>query len=116
MKELKNRTLYACDHCGKRYQTKRGCLYHEQYKCIKNPNNQHKCFENCKHLVRETKTETNYDYLGGEHEWSYNTFLCAITDEQMHTFRLSEKHNLYYVLNSVRMPLECDNYEFYTPF
>jgi hypothetical protein len=111
MKEIKGRTLYACDFCGKRFQMKHHCLYHEVHKCFKNPENRHKCLENggCRNLERKYKKTTEYNYDKSEYEFNFTTFECAVTGIEMYTYRLKDK--LRPVIGGTRMPLQCDNYK-----
>ena len=113
MKEIPNITLYACDHCGKKYQRKHHCAHHEQYMCRKNPNNQHACFcgADCDHLKREKETEYLYHYNGSEAEMNYTTFRCAKTDEEMYTYRMHERRALYQFVSGKRMPIKCKHFE-----
>lgn len=111
MKILPNRTLYACDHCGKRLQSKTACLFHEDHKCFENPNNQHICFESCKFLEKIEKYETEYGYNGSEIEIKINTFHCKKHDQEMYSYRLNKKSFLKPFIGGVRMPLDCKDYE-----
>lgn len=114
MKIIPNRTLYACDHCGKRYQIKSACLYHEQHKCYRNPNNQHICFDNCKFFkqIEEETTQSNYD--GSEYQFKYKTFWCEKHHQEMYSYRINDKHFLKPFIGGVRMPLDCSKYEIIT--
>lgn len=111
MKILTNRTLYACSFCGKKYQSSSACLYHEEHKCHANPNNQHICFETCKHLERIESSTTEYGYTGAETEMKFKTFRCKKHDQEMYSFRLSKRHFLKPFIGGIRMPLDCSDYE-----
>ena len=113
MNEIKNVTLYACDHCGKKYQRRHHCVHHEQYMCAKNPNNQHACFSvsECGYLKREKKEESLYNYDGSESLMSFTTFICTKTGEEVHTYRMHEKRALWQFINGKRMPIECEHFK-----
>jgi len=111
MKELTNTTIYACEFCGKWYKRKHHCLHHETYRCYQNPNNQHKCLEGCKHLQVLEETEYWYDYSGNENEFKYKTFKCALSDEEMYTYRLTPNMKLKQFVGGKRMPIKCYFYE-----
>lgn len=108
MKE-ETKLVFTCDFCGKKQFRKSDMVKHEKW-CSKNPNNQHKCFEYCKHLI---KTQEEYD---GE---SYNEsfignrtiFECALTKQKMFSY-IAERKKLPVIneLDEIRMPLECDMY------
>ena len=113
MKTITNVTLYACDHCGKRFHTKRAHDYHEAHKCKKNPNNQHMCFgfggyNDCKHL---DKNDGVVVFNDGEIECSHKTFTCKISGKDMFTYRLSDRRRASTHINGIRMPIECEFYE-----
>jgi hypothetical protein len=111
MKTINNVTLYACDHCGKRFQTKYAHDYHEAHKCRKNPNNQHKCFEgnlDCQHL--ET-IKDEYDINEEGFQLYCKRFYCKAINRQMYTYRLSDRHYIKPNIEGVRMPTQCELYE-----
>jgi len=113
MKEITNVTLYACSFCGRKFQRKHFAIYHEAYKCVKNPNNHHKCFAGygCKNLNREDCTiEPKY---GAGYTVGVN-FYCALHEEkEMFTFK-QNKRRRFFVENiskdAIRMPTECGDY------
>lgn len=102
----KNVTLYICEHCRKAYQSDRYIERHEKY-CKKNPANDHKCFQMCKHLKR-SRDYDEHEYGGVE----YTVFICEKTGEEMYSY-IAEKKRLVEkgYINGDRMPLECKHYD-----
>jgi len=102
--------IYKCDHCGKRQFRQCDMTIHERW-CKLNPNNQHKCYEFCQHLV---KTEVEYEGSsnGDEYIGKKTVFTCAVTEQKMYSF-IAEKRKLpvIYEKDTIRMPLECDLYK-----
>ena len=102
MKIITNKTLYQCEHCGKKYQHKGHALKHEGY-CSKNPYNNHKCFNGCMHLQKQHYGNgSNYD------------FFCNVHKEKMFSFVAERKNFMernWWDDNTVRMPLSCEDFQ-----
>lgn len=115
MKESQ-KTVYKCDHCGKNYLVKRFALRHESF-CKKKPENMHKCFEYCEHLIKGIESYTTSDTYP-ETPVNRVTFQCAKTGNFMYSF-MAEKLKIVPTYNDYdavgrtysRMPLECDLYK-----
>jgi hypothetical protein len=103
-------SVFTCDYCGKKQFRKCDMSVHEKW-CKLNPNNQHKCFQYCKHLIKteEEYEGTTYDevFIGLR-----TIFTCDILKQGMYSF-IAERRKLPIVNeeNTVRMPLECDKYK-----
>lgn len=110
MQEIKNVSIFKCDHCGKKYFRKCDTTSHEKW-CDRNPANRHKCFQDCKHLVRsEEEYEGREEYVGKK-----KTFHCGLTMQKMYSFYAERrKHPVVNENDTIRMPLECDKHEFPT--
>jgi hypothetical protein len=82
---------------------------HEKY-CRDNPNNQHKCFEFCKHLKRDVHINSD-DYENYEKR-TYMT--CMKTGKALYSYKFEKNTNK--PVNALegleRMPLECDLHEY----
>lgn len=111
--------VFTCDYCGKKKFRKCDMSRHEKW-CRNNPNNQHKCFQFCRYLV---KSEEEYE---GRDQYDYDetftgkktVFHCALTNQKMYSF-IAERKKLPVVNESdaVRMPLECESFkDQYTEF
>jgi len=99
MKET-NEKVYRCDHCNRAIVSKGSMTLHERM-CKKNPNNQHQCFKYCKNLVKEQE-EFNGNII----------FHCTKKNMDLHSYKLERfKANANRLKYSIRMPLECDDYE-----
>lgn len=117
MKIKENVTLYICEHCNKKYQVKKACEKHEIY-CFKAPDNYHKCFQHCKHLIKEVEIyDIGNHYDGSEFYQKRCGFKCAVTGQYMYSFIAERTDNIpvynEYIEESreyIRMPLECDLY------
>ena len=95
--KTKLRNIYRCDHCNKYYISKYHAERHEKY-CRENPNNQHACFKDCKHLTSGQDEEGKY-------------FTCDITGKSLFSYRAEA--TLHYASRDgfhKRMPLECEHY------
>ena len=108
MKTIENVTLYACDHCGKKYQRQHACQNHEQW-CSKNSNNKHQCF-NCVHLSKEqewgNQSPDDTEPRGKVH------FYCdseQCSSNLLYSFK-AEKIKHDDVLIGDRMPLVCAHF------
>ncbi len=99
MKETKEK-VYRCDFCNKAIIQKGSMTLHERM-CKKNPKNKHKCFQYCKHLIKEE------NYNGSK------SFTCALNNDiDLYSFKLERfKHNTERIEKMSRMPLECNKYE-----
>jgi len=98
--------VYECEYCGKKQFRKGDMTKHEKW-CKKNPNNNHKCFQYCKHLIKEDEEYSGSDFVGNR-----TIFKCALTEQKMFSY-IAEKRKLPIINESgnIRMPLECDKYE-----
>lgn len=112
MKELKNKTLYECEFCKKKYQVSNACQKHELY-CPRNPNNNHVCFLGCAYLVSEKKDIIGWD----EHViGKKRSFTCSKKNVALYSY-VAERRNLVQTvkeeenLNVIRMPLNCEDYK-----
>ena len=106
--------VYHCEYCEKKQFRKCDMSRHEKH-CKQNPNNQHKCFEICKHLLKEEE-EYKVQYSGDDTDGGYvgtrTVFKCALTNQKMYSY-IAERKRLPVVNepDTIRMPLECDKYE-----
>jgi len=97
MKEV-TRKNYICDFCGKYYVRKHAAEWHEKH-CRLNPANDHKCFQDCKHLHQERDL--------GE-----ITITCRKKNCTMYGYAAERRRLLDAIENSdIRMPIECDDFE-----
>jgi len=82
---------------------------HEKY-CKENPNNQHKCFDYCKHLKREVFQSVD-DY---ENYSRRTDMTCMVTGKKMYSFKFEKNYTKpATALNGLeRMPLKCDLHEY----
>ena len=105
-----NEKVYRCDHCNKAMVSAGFMKLHERM-CKENPNNQHKCFQYCEHLVRDQYDIT--DDEGHKCGSSEVTFTCAKkSDIELFSYKLERyKSNELRRKGMTRMPLECDLYE-----
>jgi hypothetical protein len=104
--------VFTCDYCGKKQFRKCDMSRHEKW-CKKNPNNDHKCFQYCKHLLKseeEYEGHSNQDY-DETFSGKKTVFTCALTKQKMYSF-IAERKKLPVVNESdvIRMPLECKSY------
>ena len=88
---------YKCEFCGALNEDKDNCQKHETH-CHKNPNNKHKCYDDCKFLYR-------VDHL----PWNLRLF-CAYNLERMYSYK-AEKEGFEIPSDYKRMPLACEMYE-----
>ena len=99
--------VYICEHCKRRMLSAGAMSLHER-QCKDNPNNQHKCFQWCKHLVKTTG-QIEYDNT------NLNTvFTCKLRPElgQLYSYKLERFACHSEIIKSMkRMPLECDKYQ-----
>lgn len=111
------RIVHYCDFCSKRYMRKPTMELHEKY-CLQNPLNKPHCFEGCRYLVREKRTDGGAVFDGNPGDIEYDSFVCAVYGE-MHTAKaeLKIQQNYsgsvtkelfkYIVETTKRMPTEC---------
>jgi phage FluMu protein Com len=106
-------TVYRCEHCNKAMFGAGAMSRHEKY-CPKNPNNQHKCFDFCKHLKREfTYSGDNYNI-----HTRITNFTCKLTGKKMYSYKF-EKNTIKpaTALNGLeRMPLKCDLHKYMSSY
>jgi len=104
--------VYKCDHCGKRQFRKYDMVQHEKW-CKKNPQNQHKCFQFCHHLIKSEEEYEGADhYDQGETFFGTKTvFTCGLTNQKMYSFK-AERRKLPVVNepDTIRMPLQCESF------
>lgn len=93
---MKKVEAYKCDHCPKT-STNPSALFQHERRCKKNPNNKHKCFDFCKHLVLEINSDT-----------MFKQFKCGVTNGYMYSYKREYRGLRLY---GERMPLECDKFE-----
>jgi hypothetical protein len=106
--------VYKCDFCKKKMRSKGSMVRHEKF-CKENPNNNHICFEWCKHLKKERINETEYNSEMGFDEIvsSKVEFACLAKNEKMYSYLL-EKRLVFkpeFTKGLIRMPLDCNKYE-----
>ena len=73
-----NVTLFICEHCRKKYQSKKAAELHESF-CTKNPNNFSAC-SGCMHLEERTKEIYRSGYHDGysvENITNSKSFFCT---------------------------------------
>ena len=106
------RTVYICEHCGKKMFGASAMSVHEKF-CRQNPNNLHKCFQYCQHL-KKTGGEKRYDY---EHDGFCKrnpiSFTCSLLKKELYSYKLENKQRFQIkniLKNKERMPLVCDGY------
>lgn len=110
---------WTCEHCKKKYYVKHAAEKHEKF-CLKNPANDHKCFQHCTHLIKGSEQYTTVDigHYGAYGEVNRATFQCALTGKFMYS-AIAERKNIVPIYNDYdavgrtyeRMPLECDLYK-----
>jgi len=102
------RKVYECEHCRKKMLGAGAMSRHEKY-CRENPNNEHKCFDFCKHLIKGRETLQSH----GEPYCSYVTFHCDKLNKGLYSYKLEKNVNAKptYFNELERMPLECDSFE-----
>lgn len=119
--KTKEITLYTCEFCRKNYLVKSAGEKHEKY-CLKNPFNNHKCFQHCTHLIKGNEQYTTLDTHAYDCDRDYEvnrvTFQCALTGKFMYSV-IAERLNIVPTFNDFdavgrtyeRMPLECELYK-----
>ena len=103
--EIRQETIYKCEHCGKMMFRKGSMSLHERM-CNKNPNNRHKCFQYCKYLYGE-RTDGKYYFTCKKEE-------CGMFGQDMHSYKLERNYIGKERIEDEklrRMPLECEYYE-----
>lgn len=109
--QIIEKPYFKCDFCGKRQFRKGDMTLHERW-CKKNPANMHKCFQYCKHLVKD-KEDYDVELSFDEGYSSKRTiFICGLTGQKMYS-SIAERRKLPVVNepDTIRMPLECDKYK-----
>lgn len=71
--KIKERTVYSCDFCNKKYFRKNACLKHENI-CSRNPINHRDCFD-CTHLKTE-EIDLHFDTPHGTTSEKRTIFYC----------------------------------------
>jgi hypothetical protein len=96
--------IFECKYCGKKSAWKTVIVNHEKI-CKENPNNKHKCFDFCEHLIKDV----NYDDSGIKE----TTFYCPKIDKSLYSYKVERcQHMFRHVISKkTRMPLECNFYE-----
>lgn len=106
MKTLQE-TIYRCDHCNRPMFGKGAMSRHEKY-CKENPNNDHKCFDFCKHLKRTVFIDSD-DYENYEKRTDME---CVKLKKFMYSYKFEKNYNK--PVNALdgleRMPLECEHH------
>jgi hypothetical protein len=106
--KTEQRTVFICEYCQKKMFGKGAMVRHEKY-CKKNPNNQHKCFQWCKHLEMEKIREV--DEMG---MYNRTWFTCKAKQNQaMYSYKFEKNTSKPKdELNGLeRMPLECEHFK-----
>ena len=102
-------TGYKCDFCGKLYQRKYNCEYHEA-RCKKNPNNFRACF-GCKFCTKEVFDIWFDSPLGGGVFEKRNITFCYKFNKGVYPPKIEHKNSGGYELGkyaNVPMPKECE--------
>jgi hypothetical protein len=99
------RKVYQCEHCNRNMLSAGAMSRHEKF-CTQNPNNWHKCFDYCDHLI---KTKEKVCGMGDEGGSWKTIFTCSVLNKQLYSFKL-EKSYPQFIGNLERMPLQCDSY------
>lgn len=99
-------TVFRCEFCNKPMFSKGHMTLHERM-CRKNPNNQHKCFQYCEWLCRDTSEDGfTFFYCANEN--------CELYDKYLYSYKLDRNYLGKQRIkgeNLVRMPLKCEHYE-----
>lgn len=78
--------------------------------CKKNPKNRHKCFQYCKHLVKDT--EGSSFCIDEDRVYGFSFHCALMSDKEMYSYKLERfEKNKKRCEKMERMPLECDKYE-----
>lgn len=105
--KVSTRPVYHCSYCSKYYIHKHHAAKHETY-CKSNPNNQHACFNYCKHLLKRKEDD------GSEYGVKFTTFTCTKNNTELYSF-IAEKRGINKKYSqfdgAIRMPLKCDLYQ-----
>lgn len=102
-------TVYRCEHCN-RGMFRAGAMSRHEKWCDKNPKNQHKCFDYCKHL--EIKVNYEHDEYGSC--IGRNThMLCTKQNLFMYSYKLEKLYLPKEEFEGLeRMPLRCGLHEY----
>jgi len=102
-----NEKVYRCDHCNKA-MVRVGLMKLHERMCKQNPNNQHKCFLYCNHLVKDKFEEDDETGNLNTHFYCHKRF----DGIELFSYKLERfKGNQLRCEGMTRMPLECDLYE-----
>lgn len=103
-KEVK--TLYKCDHCGKRY-LREACAKVHEVRCHLNPDNKRACFD-CVYL----SCKYEYSEDDGE-ETKTRGFFCSKKDCFVYPPKVEYKDNKKVFLDYDNIPMlkECDEWK-----
>jgi len=112
MIEIKNTTIYKCEHCKKIYQKK---IYADKHyiNCRKSPENTSKCSDFCHYLYKEIFH--TWDENGNE--LKINLFKCSKLDKFMKP--IWSKQRLFFgqydddMPEIILQPKECEHYKSY---
>lgn len=109
MKKIENVVLWQCEHCKKKYQHRGHGQWHETH-CKLNPNNKHKCFENCKFLEAIKQVASADDH--GNNGVYVKGFHCTKKDVSLYSYVAERKRLLRHkdFVGELRMPTECEDY------
>lgn len=98
--------VYYCEHCNKHMLSKGSMSRHERF-CDQNPNNWHKCFKYCDHLI---KTKELVPASEPEESYYKTIFTCDALHKKIYSFKLEKKAPHLIEADMERMPLKCESY------
>lgn len=99
----KIKTIYVCDHCGKKYFVKWACEKHEKA-CFYNPENSRPC-STCSNLTKKTTLVDGYN--GNDRQVSL--FYCKVKKIFLYPPQVEIKGNAFFPEeDNYPMPKECD--------
>ena len=100
--------VYYCDHCNKHMINAGAMSRHERF-CNQNPNNWHKCFDYCDHLIKTSELVKSGDE---ETPPVYKTiFTCKELNKKLYSYLLEKKAPQHIEPDMERMPLHCDSFK-----
>lgn len=98
-------TIYRCDYCNKAMRNKGAMTLHERM-CKSNPENDHKCFQYCKFLLKDTDEQDGSVFFDCENEKS------EYHNKDLFSYKLERFcFNKDRISKMTRMPLQCDHYQ-----
>ena len=107
--KTKLQNVYQCEHCNRKMLGAGAMSRHEKY-CSVNPNNMHKCFQYCAHLVKnKIIIHSQYDGFHGEPLYALTEFTCNITNNKMFSYKAAKYPDIN-TSGLIRMPLNCNDY------